>query len=199
MRCQSLLSYKLFKLKMRETKEMVQYLQDHFTRHPTLELPPVVSSPQLSTPSPHSPTSSPAASSSLHPSPHHHPSQIMTTIPRNVYSNMQKTCGSAMHLISAHELWDAADGLVEKYRVEGNSTEININSYNFLNMCIYQLFFVLMHPIWIFSFRILHTDGSSIWPVNLTQYTLRSRAICETRSSNNKNYRVIVATNVLRF
>ncbi|CAL8079541.1 unnamed protein product [Orchesella dallaii] len=117
MRCQSLLSLKLFKIKMRETKEMVQYLQDHFQRHPTIDLPPIASSPQLSTPSPHSPQSSPAASSSLHPSPHH-PNQIMTSIPRSLYSNMQKTCSSTMHLISAHELWEAADQMVEKYRIE---------------------------------------------------------------------------------
>ncbi|ODN00227.1 AF4/FMR2 family member 4 [Orchesella cincta] len=117
MRCQSMLSLKLFKIKMRETKEMVQYLQDHFQRHPTIDLPPIASSPQLSTPSPHSPTSSPAASSSLHPSPHH-PNQIMTSIPRSLYSNMQKTCSSTMHLISAHELWEAADQMVEKYRIE---------------------------------------------------------------------------------
>lgn len=115
-----MLSLKLFKIKMRETKDMVQYLQDHFQRHPTIDMPPVTSSPQLSTPSPHSPTSSPAASSSLHPSPHHPNQSIMTSIPRALYSNMQKTCSSTMNLISAHELWDTADHLVEKYRIEGN-------------------------------------------------------------------------------
>ena len=88
-----------------------------------MEVVPIPNSPQLSTPSPHSPTSSPAGSSGLHPghtpSPHPHQNHHVATVPRTIYAQMYKQCSNTMNLISAHELWETADSLVERYHMEG--------------------------------------------------------------------------------
>ncbi|CAG7717193.1 unnamed protein product [Allacma fusca] len=121
MRCQSLLSLKLFKIKTRETKDIVQYLADHFSKAPPVEVAPIPNSPQLSTPSPHSPTSSPAGSTGIlqhTPSPHPHQNHLLTSVPRSIYSQMYKHYTNTYNLMQAHELWEAADSLVERYHME---------------------------------------------------------------------------------
>ena len=117
---------------MRETKDVVQYLHDHFQKAPPDA--PIPNSPQLSTPSPHSPTSSPAGSSGIlqahTPSPHPHQNHHVATVPRSIYSQMYKNCTNTMNLINAHEWWETADSLVEKYHMEGKRT---LSIYFFVN------------------------------------------------------------------
>lgn len=149
MRCQALLSLKLFKMKMKETKEMVQYMQDYFLRAPPRDPSTISSSPQLSTPSPRSPTSSPAGSSGISvlqhtPSPHH-PQQNhhVTTIPRSLYAQIHKHCSNTYHVITAHETWEQADSIVAKHRVEGTKSLkiLKVKVTNFTMKVIVFLFF----------------------------------------------------------
>lgn len=136
MRCQALLFCKLFKMKMKETREMVSNMHEFFSKTPLRDPMIMASSPQLSTPSPHSPTSSPAGASSIlphTPSPHHQ----QVPIPRNLFHQIQKQCGNSYNCIMAHDTWEQADAYVAKYRLEGEfSTSICFTILNivlFLN------------------------------------------------------------------
>ncbi|XP_035708996.1 AF4/FMR2 family member lilli isoform X1 [Folsomia candida] len=120
MRCQALLFCKLFKMKMKETRDMVSNMHDYFTKAVVREPMIVTNSPQLSTPSPHSPTSSPAGSSGVlqhTPSPHHQQNHMLP-IPRNLYNHIQKQCGNTYNCIMAHDTWEQADAYVSRYRLE---------------------------------------------------------------------------------
>jgi len=177
MRCQALLSMKLFKLKMRETKEMLTFMQTFFNNTPQRD-PAINSSPNiLSTPSPISPTSSPAGGSSsaslvnfTHtPSPHHpnhHPPPV-TAIPRTLYIQMQKHCGNALYVALAHDTWEQADALVAKHRVEGE--------VNYCQVKVPSPFLTRDH---VSNFRILYWNRSTSRSSDITQHVGRSREIC---------------------
>jgi len=118
---------------MKETKDMAQNIQDHFNQYhqqpyrgASLEpVLPLANSPQLSTPSPRSPTSSPASGSSgmlgHTPSPHHHhQNHHMTSITRTLHSQIYKHSVNTYNLFTAHELWEAGDNMVERYHIQGN-------------------------------------------------------------------------------
>lgn len=102
---------------------MVGHMHDYFTKAVVREPMLVSNSPQLSTPSPHSPTSSPAGSSGVlvhTPSPHHQQNHMLP-IPRTLYNQIQKQCGNTYNCIMAHDTWEQADTFVTRYRLEGDN------------------------------------------------------------------------------
>ena len=122
------MALKLYKMKCKEAKEISEVLSAYFQKTPPTPLE-LANSPQLSTPSPRSPTSSPASSllSGLNPSPvhpyqnHPHSSHPHLLLSQNLHAQMYKHCTHAMNLMNAHEVWEAGDALVNRAHIEGES------------------------------------------------------------------------------